>query len=111
MVAGGQADDVEDEPPALEESVESEQLAVTETVSGSQVGQVVGKTELVLMNEVEVTVGQLAEKEAYEVETKVGHLSDVHSLVMVLVPDEHVVERMEVVAVHEVTIGQVLTVH
>ena len=111
MVGGEQADEVEEDPPALEESVESEQLAVTETVSGSQVGQDVGKTELVLMNDVEVTVGQLPEKEAYEVETKVGHVSDVHSLVMVLVPEEHIVGRMEVFAVHEVTIGQVLTVH
>ena len=102
------ADEVEEDPEAIEEVVELEQPAVTETVSCSQVGQVVGKTELVLMNEVEVTVGQAVEEVIHEIETRVGHVSDVHSLVTVLIPDEHVVGRMEVLAVHEVTVGKVL---
>lgn len=56
VAVGEHIDDVEVDPPVLEEIVDPEQLAVTETVSGSQLGQLVGNTELVLMNEVKVTV-------------------------------------------------------
>lgn len=54
-------DELDEDPPILDELVDPEQLAVTETVNGSQVGQFVGKTELVPINEVnvEIIVGQL----------------------------------------------------